>query len=135
MTTPSSPPDDSSALPDDVWEKFQHDSESAIRKTAPKEPSARARMVTRRLREQGPAEPVGWRTGSAWDEMEAPERPAHSRLWQMTRSLLIVIAVGAIVLFALDPSGAMSLLRDKDGGPPATATSAPRAVEPTTTTR
>ncbi|MBM9507433.1 hypothetical protein [Actinacidiphila acididurans] len=53
MTTDSSPaPEDEPALPDDVWERFVHDSESAIRATAPKEPSARARMVARRLREE-----------------------------------------------------------------------------------
>jgi hypothetical protein len=113
MTTQSSPPDDSSAIPGEVWEKFQRDSEAAIRRTAPKEPSARARMVARKLREQGPGQPEGWRTGPAWGEGQERRGPAGGRAWQLTRSLLIVIAVGAIVLFALDPSGAMSLLRNR----------------------
>ncbi|HEY3482006.1 MAG TPA: hypothetical protein VGL02_24180, partial [Streptomyces sp.] len=53
MTTDSSPvPDEEPSLPDDVWERFVQDSERDIRATAPKEPSARARMVTRRLREE-----------------------------------------------------------------------------------
>jgi hypothetical protein len=49
--------------------------------------------------------------------------------------LLIVIVVGAIVLFALDPSGAMSLLRQRNDGPPATATLDPSTVTPTPTPR
>ncbi|MBV9024322.1 MAG: hypothetical protein JO362_11145 [Streptomycetaceae bacterium] len=108
------PPDDSSSIPDEVWEKFQQDSEAAIRQTAPKEPSARARMVARKLREQGPGRSEGWRAGTAWGESPSPEqrRSPRGRLWQLTRSLLMVIVVGAIVLFALHPSGAMSLLRD-----------------------
>jgi hypothetical protein len=116
MITPPSPPDDSSSIPDipdEVWEKFQRDSEAAIRRTAPKEPSARARMVARRLREQGPGRPEGWRTSPAWGETPSERRrSARSRLWQLAKSLLVVAVVGTIVLFALDPSGAMSLLRD-----------------------
>src|SRR3989442_15886756 len=99
MTTPSSPSDDPSAIPDGVWEQFQQDSEAAIRRNAPKEPSARARMVARRLREQGPGRPEGWRTGPAWGETPEYQPAARGRLWPLTRSLLIVIAVGAIVLF------------------------------------
>ncbi|MEU6679259.1 hypothetical protein [Streptomyces sp. NPDC046925] len=37
-------------LPDDVWERFERDSLRDIRTSAPKEPSARARMVAERLR-------------------------------------------------------------------------------------
>jgi hypothetical protein len=114
MITPSSPPDGPSSIPDEVWEKFQQDSEAAIRQTAPKEPSARARMVARKLREQGQGRPEGWRTGPAWSETPSSKQhgSTRGRLWRLTKSLLIVIVVGAIVLFALDPSGAMSLLRD-----------------------
>ncbi|WAL97383.1 hypothetical protein [Streptomyces sp. Je 1-369] len=38
------------AIPDEVWERFENDSEREIRSSAPKEPSARARMVAERLR-------------------------------------------------------------------------------------
>ncbi|MEV0255963.1 hypothetical protein AB0H82_17075 [Streptomyces sp. NPDC050732] len=38
------------AIPDEVWERFENDSERDIRSSAPKEPSARARMVAERLR-------------------------------------------------------------------------------------
>jgi hypothetical protein len=44
--------DDDASLPDDIWERFLSDNESDIRATAPKEPSARARQVARRLRQQ-----------------------------------------------------------------------------------
>ncbi|MFF1694346.1 hypothetical protein ACFVXC_12055 [Streptomyces sp. NPDC058257] len=37
-------------IPDDVWERFERDSLRDIRSSAPKEPSARARMVAERLR-------------------------------------------------------------------------------------
>ncbi|MGB8944757.1 MAG: hypothetical protein WCD21_31675, partial [Streptomyces sp.] len=37
-------------MPDDVWERFERDSLRDIRASAPKEPSARARMVAERLR-------------------------------------------------------------------------------------
>ncbi|MFG2649996.1 hypothetical protein [Streptomyces sp. NPDC048436] len=40
----------SDAFPDDVWERFERDSLRDIRTSAPKEPSARARMVAERLR-------------------------------------------------------------------------------------
>jgi len=43
-------PTPDSSIPDEVWQKFVEDSERDIRGAAPKEPSARARMVTERLR-------------------------------------------------------------------------------------
>ncbi|MEV6103310.1 hypothetical protein AB0M28_01180 [Streptomyces sp. NPDC051940] len=44
-------------VPEDIWAKFQEDSWGRIDATAPKEPSARARMVTERLRQEGAAAP------------------------------------------------------------------------------
>lgn len=95
------------AVPDDVWERFARDSERDIRSSAPKEPSARARLVTERLRQEDareaersrrtfrrtpprPAQPEGWRTGPAWREMDGraarrrrivgdPRHPARRR--------------------------------------------------------
>ncbi|TJZ99893.1 hypothetical protein FCI23_44130 [Actinacidiphila oryziradicis] len=56
-TMPPQPPPsgEQPSLPDDVWEEFVHDTEASIRDSAPKEPSARARMVTERLRQQDQA--------------------------------------------------------------------------------
>lgn len=133
MTTAPPPPpheEEPSGIPDDVWEKFAEDTPGKIRASAPKEPSARARMVTARLRAEDaaaeateggrrwkvgrkggrtsrPNEPEGWRTGPAWREMRRAERgPWRDR----ARTLLIVAVVAGAVLVALDPSGARSLV-------------------------
>lgn len=125
------PPDDKPSIPDDVWEQFVRDSESDIRASAPKEPSARARMVTERLRQQDAeaaaaqgkrgrkgkkakaqaAVPDGWRTGPAWEEMNG--KAARRRRW---RGLLgVVVAVG-IVVVVLNPSAALSWIPGSVGG-------------------
>ena len=90
----------SSSIPDDMWEKFLEDSERDIRSSAPKEPSARARMVTERLREQDSRgeSPPGWRTGPAWQEMNG--RAARRRKW----AVFGVTVTAAVVLVALKPS-------------------------------
>ncbi|MFC4470560.1 hypothetical protein ACFPH6_39730 [Streptomyces xiangluensis] len=87
---------------DDLWEKFVRDSELDIRTSdAPKEPSARARMVTERLRQQdarGEA-PPGWRTGPGLQGMNG--RPARRRkLWAIIGLPLAL----AVALVAMKPS-------------------------------
>ena len=47
MAVPDEMPEE---IPDEVWERFERDSLRDIRTSAPKEPSARARMVAERLR-------------------------------------------------------------------------------------
>jgi hypothetical protein len=113
-------------VPDEDWEKFVRDCEADRRSQAPKEPSARARIVTERLRaldeqaarQQGrkrgwgrknapaePWQPDGWRTGPAWQEMNG--RSARRRKgWGVVGVLLAV----AVVVVALKPSAALSLL-------------------------
>lgn len=59
------------AIPDEEWDRFLDDVRAESH-DAPKEPSARARMVTRRLREN-PGEPDGWRT------YEPPRRRGKGR--------------------------------------------------------
>lgn len=89
------------SVPDDVWERFARDTERDIRSSAPKEPSARARMVTERLRQkdaQG-AQPEGWRTGPAWREMNG-RAARRRRLWTI---LGVPVAI-AVALVALKPS-------------------------------
>ncbi|MFI8894691.1 hypothetical protein [Streptomyces paradoxus] len=98
---PSDEQPSASEIPDDVWEQFTRDTERDIRSSAPKEPSARARMVTERLREQDARGelPPGWRTGPAWQEMNG--RAARRRkLWAV---LGVPVAVG-VALVALKPS-------------------------------
>lgn len=104
------------AVPDDVWERFARDSERDIRSSAPKEPSARARLVTERLRQEDarqaersrrafrrnpprPARPEGWRTGPAWHEMDG-RAARRRRLWAI---IGIPVAV-AVVVVAMKPS-------------------------------
>jgi hypothetical protein len=84
---------------------------------APKEPSARARMVTERLRAQDeaaaasggrrwrrekaapPAQPPGWRTGPAWQEMNG----GRSRMRRVGAAVGVVLAV-ALAVIAVKPS-------------------------------
>lgn len=77
-------------IPDEEWERFLREAGAGI-KDAPKEPSARARMVARRLREQpGPPEP--WRSHS-------PARRRRGKGWY---AIGLLVAV-ALLLAALDP--------------------------------
>ncbi len=84
-------------IPDDVWEQFARD--TARNTSAPKEPSARARMVTERLRQQGARgeSPPGWRTSPAMSNGRVARR---RKLWAV---LGVPVAV-AVALVALKPS-------------------------------
>ncbi|WP_437034160.1 hypothetical protein [Streptomyces sp. enrichment culture] len=146
------PRPESSSLPDEVWEKFVRDSERDIRASAPKEPSARARMVTGRLRAMdeaqarrgggggrrwggkraaAPARPEGWRTGPA-------PRGTDGRASRRRRgwSVVGVLAAAALTVVAVDPSAALSWLPgglgDGTGGADATATRSPAPLAPET---
>ncbi len=77
-------------IPDEEWERFLREAEAGTR-DAPEEPSARARMVTRRLREEtGP--PEGWRT-------HQPPRRRRGSGWY---AIGLLVSVGLFVV-ALDP--------------------------------
>ncbi|MYT73861.1 MULTISPECIES: hypothetical protein [unclassified Streptomyces] len=77
---------DGSSVSDEEWERFQRESAEGVR-DAPKEPSARARMVTWRLREeQGP--PSGWR------EHRPPRRRKH---WYVIGLLAALALIGVAV--------------------------------------
>ncbi|WP_308013199.1 hypothetical protein [Streptomyces beigongshangae] len=89
-------------MPDDVWARFVQDSERDIRASqAPKEPSARARMVTERLRQQEARGelPPGWRTGPSWEETQG-RRNRRRRVW----TVLGVVLAGAVAVVAMKPS-------------------------------
>lgn len=101
-----------SPIPDEEWAKFQLESEGPARLAAPKEPSARARMVTERLRradeeaarQQGrvrrlarrgkpvQAQPDGWR---AWPDRQAPKPRSRARgfLWIGAAVVLVLVAM------------------------------------------
>ncbi|KOU64081.1 hypothetical protein ADK57_20265 [Streptomyces sp. MMG1533] len=88
-------------MPDEVWEKFIRDSELDIRAAAPKEPSARARMVTERLRQQEARgeRPEGWRTVPARQESHG-RNARRRRLWAV---IGVPVAI-AVAVVALKPS-------------------------------
>lgn len=88
-------------VPDDVWERFARDTERDIRTSAPKEPSARARMVTERLRQEEArgAQPEGWRAAPAWREMNG-RAARRRRLW----AIIGVPLAAAVAVVAMKPS-------------------------------
>lgn len=120
-------------IPDDVWEQFARDTERDIRDSAPKEPSARAREVTERLRRQEARGelPEGWRTGPAWQQ-----KKSRRGLWGVLGvAVAVVVAVVAVKpsLVPGDPFGsgtsaesAASPLPEETTAP----TAAPGAVDP-----
>ncbi|GGX67944.1 hypothetical protein GCM10010358_22980 [Streptomyces minutiscleroticus] len=89
------------SISDEEWERFLRDSERGVPADAPKEPSARARMVTERLRQQDARGelPTGWRTGPAWRETDG--RAARRRKWWAVAGVPVAVAV---VLVAMRPS-------------------------------
>ncbi|MEV0439162.1 hypothetical protein AB0I84_19500 [Streptomyces spectabilis] len=117
-------PDDEASIPDGVWRRFAQDSEREIRASAPKEPSARARMVAERLRKldeeaarqqaegtvgrkrrkrkEAAAEP--WRPD---DWRAAPTGPrrggAGSGRWRQVRSVVIVVGFMVLAILLLSP--------------------------------
>ncbi|WP_338498582.1 hypothetical protein [Streptomyces sp. SJL17-4] len=95
-----------SSVPDDVWEQFLRDSVEGVA-DAPKEPSARARVVTERLRD-APAGNDGWRTYTP-----APARRKKGRY------LVGLLASVALLVVAFDPWNMIGA-SDADGasGPP-----------------
>lgn len=123
MTTESSPAAEEPSLPDDVWEQFARDSERAIRASAPKEPSARARIVARRLREEderaAEEEPRRWgrrhpvphtpsQAAAAWRPDNRPPRQPLTPSIRRLRGLLGVVLVVVVVLVVLSPGRAWS---------------------------
>ncbi|MFB9521008.1 hypothetical protein [Streptomyces cremeus] len=79
--------DGGSSVPDEEWERFLRDSVNGV-PGAPKEPSARARMVTRRLQEQ-PQQAVPWRAHT----------PGRAR--RRFRAWHALVLVGALALLGV----------------------------------
>jgi hypothetical protein len=98
---PSEEPSSTPEIPDDVWEQFARDAHRDVHGSAPKEPSARARMVTERLRQQEARGelPEGWRTGPAWQEMNG-RAARRRRLW----AIVGVTVALAVAVVAMKPS-------------------------------
>lgn len=89
---------DEGSIPDEAWEQFLRDSESGAGSDVPKEPSARARLVAQRLREQdarGEA-PAGWRTGPASQQLNG-RKARRKKAWTAV-GVVAAIAVGVVAL-------------------------------------
>ncbi|MER6784416.1 hypothetical protein ABT330_07255 [Streptomyces sp. NPDC000658] len=127
-------------MSDEEWAKFVQDSARGIPDSAPKEPSARARMVTERLRQQEARGelPEGWRSGPSLRETQR-RATRKRRLWAIlglpVAALLAVVAMRPSLLPG-DPFGAGDAEAAVSPLPAETAapTAAPGAVDPQTPT-
>ncbi|MFB9461660.1 hypothetical protein [Streptomyces cinereospinus] len=139
---PSSPrPDEEQpSITDEQLAAFLREAAEGGTADVPKEPSARARMVTVRLREQDeqqaarpgrrhrwgrgpagppqPASPPGWRTGPSWRETEA--RGRRRRRLGTAVGVLLVVALSAV---GIRPSLVLDRLPGDDGEPVSAAAS------------
>ncbi|MFJ3201817.1 hypothetical protein [Streptomyces sp. NPDC086989] len=88
--------DDIPAVSDEEWARFMEQAEAGAGQ-APREPSARARMVAARLREDS-AGPAGWRTGPAWQEREG-----RGRRKRRLKAAAAVVLIAALALIAVRP--------------------------------
>lgn len=93
-----------SSISDEEWERFLRESEAGA-PSAPEEPSARARMVTRRLREQS-GQPQGWRT----HQPVAGRR--RGKGWYVVGLLVLV----ALIVVAVAPDRVTGWFGGDDGG-------------------
>ena len=114
---PSEQPGEQPSISDEQLEAFLREAEEGGSAAAPKEPSARARMVTRRLREQGDVTPPGWRTGPA-----SHETNGRTRRRRRLGAALGVLLVAGLAVVAIRPSLLLDHLPGgSDGKPEATA--------------
>ncbi|MFF3731952.1 hypothetical protein ACFYXM_16895 [Streptomyces sp. NPDC002476] len=149
-STATPPPEDSASPSDEEWAEFLRQAESGTgREKAPKEPSARARMVAARLREldeeaasrsrgrrlpwrkkppvTGSWQPEGWRTGPEWQKRGAA-RKSNGFV-----SFLILALVVALALVAIRPSLLTDHLpwRDPEAAAPPLTPLPPETARPT----
>ncbi|MFF4385850.1 MULTISPECIES: hypothetical protein [unclassified Streptomyces] len=85
--------DGGAGVSDEEWRRFQEDA-AAGTGPALREPSARARMVTERLRATQGQEPPGWRTGPALQGRRRPGRLGAA---------VAVVLIAGLALIALRP--------------------------------
>ncbi|MFI8349575.1 hypothetical protein [Streptomyces sp. NPDC085596] len=97
---------DGSSRSDEEWERFLRESVAGTT-DAPKEPSARAREVARRLRTEPDRGPDGWRG-------HPPERPKRRVGWYVVG----LLAVLALLFVALAPGRVVDLVTGSDSSRP-----------------
>ncbi|MET9414429.1 hypothetical protein ABZY03_09600 [Streptomyces klenkii] len=104
---------DGSSRSDEEWERFLRES-AAGTADAPKEPSARARDVTQRLRGEPGHGPEGWRS-------HTPARPAR----RTGRYVVGLLALLVLLVVALAPGRIVDLFAGADSPPAAHPTRVP----------
>ncbi|MFE4052882.1 hypothetical protein [Streptomyces sp. YIM B13518] len=111
---------DGSARSDEEWERFLRESVAGAA-DAPKEPSARARDVAKRLRAEPGRGPEGWRSYT-------PARPRRRTGWYVAGLLAALV----LLVVALAPGRAVDLFAggDPDAGPSAAETARPTQAPP-----
>ncbi|MGW7333640.1 hypothetical protein ACWGIU_34565, partial [Streptomyces sp. NPDC054840] len=109
---------DGSSRSDEEWEQFLRES-AAGAADAPKEPSARARQVARRLRTEPDGGSEGWRSYT-------PARPKRRTGWYVAG----LLASLALLVVAFAPGRVVDLFAGGDHDSPAEAGRRPTMDEP-----
>ncbi|MGW6059635.1 hypothetical protein [Streptomyces sp. NPDC055189] len=112
---------DGSSTSDEEWERFLRESVEGSA-NAPKEPSARARDVAKRLRAEPGGTPEGWRT-------HTPAQPKRRTGWYVAGLLTALV----LLVVALAPGRVVDLFSgdDSDSPPLAAETARPGQAPPT----
>ncbi|MFF8596700.1 hypothetical protein ACF061_35840 [Streptomyces sp. NPDC015220] len=109
---------DGSSRSDEEWERFLRESVAGVA-DAPKEPSARARDVAKRLRAEPGLGVEGWRG-------HTPARPKRRTGWYVVGLLASLV----LLVPALAPGRTVDLFTGADSPPPAAETSRPTQAPP-----
>ncbi|GGR15215.1 hypothetical protein [Streptomyces netropsis] len=109
---------DGSSRSDEEWERFLRESVAGTA-DAPKEPSARAREVAKRLRAEPDRGPEGWRSYT-------PARPKRRTGWYVAGLLASLV----LLVVALAPGRVVDLFAGDDSESPAEAAQRPTMDEP-----
>ncbi|MFE0192960.1 hypothetical protein [Streptomyces sp. NPDC058989] len=109
---------DGTSRSDEEWERFLRESVAGVA-DAPKEPSARAREVTKRLRTEPGRDPEGWRSYT-------PARPRRRTGWYVVGLLASLV----LLVVALAPGRIVDLFAGDDPDSPAAETARPTQAPP-----
>ncbi|MEU0112620.1 hypothetical protein ABZ137_02560 [Streptomyces bobili] len=102
--------------PESIWLKFLNDSEEAIRRSAPREASAQARMFLRGSAPVRQTDLVGdvWEPEDDWPEPAWRDLSTRDRIRKVLRALAAVAAVVALLgLFSWLPRAAPELSEEQ----------------------